>query len=72
MNAINFKAILQRYPYIWCKFCAHQCECVGTKNSSFTEEQVSRNLRIGIILDCFDKFPHDTGCKNQEFFVYLK
>ena len=30
-----------------CKFCTHQCECVANKNSSFTEEQVSRNLRIG-------------------------
>ena len=26
--------------------CTRQCECVGAKTSSFTEEQVSRNLRI--------------------------
>ena len=37
---------IQRYLYIGCKLCTHQCECVGTKHSSFTEEQVSRNLRI--------------------------
>ena len=29
-----------------CKLCTHQCECGSTKNSSLTEEQVSRNLRI--------------------------
>ena len=40
------KQHLQRYTYIGCKLCTHQCECMGTKNSSFTEEQVSRNLRI--------------------------
>ena len=26
------------------KLCTRQCECVDTKNSSFTEEQESRNL----------------------------
>ena len=35
---------LQRYPYIDCKLCTHQCECVGTKNFSLTEKQGSRNL----------------------------
>ena len=29
--------------------CAHQCVCVGTKNSSFTDEQVSHNLHIWVI-----------------------
>ena len=31
------------------KLCTHQRECVGTKNSFFTEEQVSRNLCIEAI-----------------------
>ena len=26
------------------KLCSHQCECMGTKNSSITEEWVFRNL----------------------------
>ena len=30
--------------YIGYKLCTHQCECVGTKISSSTEEQVSRNF----------------------------
>ena len=42
-----FKKHLQRYPYVGCKLCTHRCECVGTKNTSFTEEQVSWNLCIG-------------------------
>ena len=46
MNEINFKQHLQRYPYIGCKLCTHQYKCVGTKNSSFTEEHVSRNFGI--------------------------
>ena len=41
------KQHLQRYPYIGYKLCT-QCECVGTKNSPFTEKQVSWNLRIEI------------------------
>ena len=36
----------QRYPSIGFKLCTYQCEWVGTKNSSFAEEQVSRNMRI--------------------------
>ena len=47
MIEICFKHHLQRYSYIGCKVCTNRCECVGTKNTSFTEEQVSRNLRIG-------------------------
>ena len=47
MSEINFKATFTTLSlYIACQLCTHQCECVGTKNSSFTEEQVSRNLRI--------------------------
>ena len=30
---------LQRFPYIGSKLCTHQCECMDTKNSSFTEER---------------------------------
>ena len=41
------KQHLQRYPYIGYKLCT-QCQCVGTKNSPFTEKQVSWNLRIEI------------------------
>mgnify|MGYP003691487371 CR=1 FL=1 len=37
------KQHLQRYPYIGCKFCTQQCECVGTKASSLPEEQVFQN-----------------------------
>ena len=40
------KQHLKRYPYIGGKLCIDQCECVGIKNSSFTEEQVSWNMRI--------------------------
>ena len=36
-----FNQYLQRYPYAGCKLFTHQCESVGTKNSSFTEEWVS-------------------------------
>ena len=47
MSEINFKAILTTLTlYIGCELCTHHCECVGTKNSSFTEKQVSRDLRI--------------------------
>ena len=45
MNRIYLKLHLQRYP----QFCTHQYECVDTEvppYSSFTEEQVSRNLRV--------------------------
>ena len=38
---IFFNQYLQRYPYAGCKLFTHQCESVGTKNSSFTEEWVS-------------------------------
>ena len=30
---------------IGCKLCTHRCVWVGTINTSFTEEQLSRNLR---------------------------
>ena len=46
-----FKRHLQRCHYVGYKVCTHRCECVGTKNSSITEEQVSRNLRI-----CFNYY----------------
>ena len=51
-----FKQHLRRFPYIGCKLCTHRCVCVGTINTSFTEEQVSRNLRIECwkIPKCFD------------------
>ena len=42
MNKIYFERLLQRNPYIGCKLCTHECECVGTKFSSLTEGQVSR------------------------------
>ena len=38
--------VLQCVHYIGYKLCTHQCECVGTKISSITEEQISRNWRI--------------------------
>ena len=41
-----FKQHLRRFPYVGCKLCTHRCVCVSTINTSFTEEQVSRNLRI--------------------------
>ena len=50
-------------PYIGCELCTHQCECVGTKNSSFTEEQVSRNLRIK---------NHIPGRYTGSFFINIK
>ena len=37
------KQHIQRYPYLRGELCTNQCECAGTKNSTFTEEQVSRN-----------------------------
>ena len=42
MNKIYFERLLLRNPYIGCKLCTHECECVGTKFSSLTEKQVSR------------------------------
>ena len=45
-----FKQHLRQFPYIGCELCTHRCVCVGTINTSFTEEQVSRNLRIGSVL----------------------
>ena len=47
MIEIYFKATLQRYPYVGCKLCTHRCECVGTKNTLLTEDQISQNLRFG-------------------------
>ena len=41
-----FKQHLRRFRYIGCELCTHRCVYVGTINTSFTEEQVSRNLRI--------------------------
>ena len=46
------KQHLQRYSFIGCELCTHQCECVGTNKSSFTEEQVSRNLPITDRVQC--------------------
>ena len=46
---INFKATYTTLSHMGCKLCIHQCECVGTKNSSFTEEQVSLYLRIAVL-----------------------
>ena len=40
------KQHLLRFPYMRCKLCTHRCVCVGTINTSFTEELVSWNLRI--------------------------
>ena len=34
-----------------CKLCTYQFECMGTKNSSFTDEQVSQNLCIMLHVD---------------------
>ena len=45
--SVTLKQHLQRYPFVGCKLCTHRCECVGTKNTPFTEEQIFRNLRIG-------------------------
>ena len=42
MKKIYFERLLLRNPYIGCKLCTHQYECVGTKFSSLTEEQISR------------------------------
>ena len=36
------------FSYKGCKLCTHRCVCVGTISTSFTEEQVSRNLRIQV------------------------
>ena len=46
MSEINFKTTFTTLSQHRGKLCTHQCECVGTKNSSFTEEQISLNLRI--------------------------
>ena len=35
------------------KLRTHQCQCLGTKISSFTEERVSRNLRIMLTCQIF-------------------
>ena len=43
-----FKQHLRRIPCIGCELCTHRCVCVRTINASFTEEQVSRNLRIDV------------------------
>ena len=43
ISLIDFKETFTKLSLIECQLCTHECECVGTKNASFTEEQVSRN-----------------------------
>ena len=45
INLQNFKQHL-RHPYVGCKLCTHRYECMGTKYTTFTEEQLSQNLHI--------------------------
>ena len=50
MSEINFKATFTTLSlYRVYALCPPICVCVGTKNSSFTEEQVSHNLHIWVI-----------------------
>ena len=49
MNEINFKAT---FTTLSLYRGTYQCECVGTKNSSFTGEQVYLNLRIQQPFSC--------------------
>ena len=46
MSEINYKTTFTTLILHRGKLCTHQCECLGTKNSSFSEEQISGNLRI--------------------------
>ena len=51
-----FKLHLQRFHLIVYKLCAHRFQCVETKNSSITEEQVSRNLLISTLFTIYHSF----------------
>ena len=52
-----------------CMLCTHRCVCVGTINTSFTEEQVSRNFRIQVCSnEGFGPFPK--GDNNEKAKVH--